>query len=106
MARMFERKDTRKFDLKPRYWDPEKEEREEREKRIKAELGIREDDKDAYIPNIKGHFTELYKQRKAQRKGHNGQYAVRLFMVLIIIFLAALFIMMRYSEGVLKFLGM
>ena len=52
MARMFERKDTRKFDLKPRYWDPEKEEREEREKRIKAELGIREDDKDAYIPNI------------------------------------------------------
>lgn len=24
MARMFERKDTRKFDLKPRYWDPEK----------------------------------------------------------------------------------
>ena len=33
MSRMFERQDRRTFNLKPRYWDPEKEEREEREKR-------------------------------------------------------------------------
>ena len=29
MSRMFERQDRRTFNLKPRYWDPEKEEREE-----------------------------------------------------------------------------
>lgn len=106
MARMFERKDTRKFEPKPRYWDPEKEEREEREKRIKAELGIKEDDKDTYIPNIKGKLHDIYRQKREARKGYNGRYAVRMFLVLIIIFLVVLFIIMRYSEGVFRFFGM
>lgn len=106
MSRMFERQDRRSFNLKPRYWDPEKEEREEREKRIKAELGIEENDKDTYIPNLRGRFTEMYENRKAHRRGHNGKYAVRFFLILILIFLVAFFIMMRYSDGVLKFFGM
>lgn len=106
MARMFERKDNRKFEIKPRYWDADQEEREEREKRIKAELGIDKDEKDIYIPNVKGRFTDLYRQRKANRHGYNGRYIVRLFLVLIIVFLVLLFLMMRYSEGVLRFFGM
>lgn len=106
MGRMFERKDNRKFNIKPRYWDPEKEEREEREKRIKAELGLQEEDKDVYIPNVRGKFTDLYNKRKENRRGYNGRYAVRMFLILIIVFLAALFILMRYSEGVFHFFGM
>lgn len=106
MSRMFERQDRRTFHIKPRYWDPEKEEREEREKRIKAELGIDEKDKDTYIPNVRGRFTEIYEKRKANRRGYNGRYAVRLFLILIAVFLIILYLVMRYSEGNLKFLGL
>ncbi len=38
MFELFKKPEYRKFNLKPRYWDPAKEERELREKRIKAEL--------------------------------------------------------------------
>lgn len=106
MARMFERKERKEFNIKPRYWDPEKEEREERERRIKAELGISEGDKNVYIPNIQGRFTDIYSKKKAERKRFNGHYTVRLFMILIIIFLAVLYLLMQHSEGVLRFLGM
>ena len=55
MFELFKKPEYRKFNLKPRYWDPEKEEREAREKRIKAELGIKDDD-GQYIPNVQGQF--------------------------------------------------
>lgn len=38
---LFKQPEYRRFDLKPRYWDPEAEARKEREKRIRAELGLR-----------------------------------------------------------------
>ena len=53
MFLIFKKPEYRRFNLKPRYWDPAKEEREERERRVKAELGLKDDDK-TYIPNIKG----------------------------------------------------
>ena len=90
MSRMFERQDRRTFNLKPRYWDPE----------------ITEEDKDTYIPNIRGRFTDMYEKRKANRRGYNGRYAVRLFLILIAVFLIILYLVMRYSEGGLKFLGL
>lgn len=103
---MFERKDTRKFELKPRYWDPEKEEREEREKRIKAELGIEEGENGVYVPHIDGKLRSLYHERKAQRRGYNGRYAVRMFLILIGVFLIALYLLMRHSESLFRFFGM
>ena len=106
MGRMFERKDTRKFELKPRYWDPEKEEREEREKLVKAELGIEENDKDVYVPHIDGKLRNLYNERKANRRGYNGKYAVRMFLILIGVFLIVLYLLMRHSEGLFRFFGM
>ena len=106
MGRMFERKDTRKFELTPRYWDPEKEEREEREKRVKAELGIEENDKDVYVPHIDGKLRNLYNERKANRRGYNGKYAVRMFLILIGVFLIVLYLLMRHSEGLFRFFGM
>lgn len=104
MARMFERKDPRVFKITPRYWDPEKEERELREKKIKAELNIPEENGDVYIPNLKGRFKEIYNKRKENRKG-NGKYAIRLFLVLILIFMAGFLLMSKYSEEIIRFLG-
>lgn len=106
MGRMFERKDTRKFELKPRYWDPEKEEREEREKRVRAELGIEEGNENVYVPHIDGKFRNLYKERKANRRGYNGRYAIRMFLILIAVFLIVFYLFMRHSEGVFRFFGM
>ena len=70
MFLIFKKPEYRRFNLKPRYWDPAKEEREERERRVKAELGLKDDDK-TYIPNIKGQFRQEYEKRKANRNGHN-----------------------------------
>lgn len=106
MGRMFERKDTRKFELKSRYWDPEKEEREEREKRIKNELGIGDGNNNVYVPHIEGKFRSLYNERKANRKGYNGKYAVRMFLILVCIFLGVLYLFMHHAEGVFRFFGM
>lgn len=106
MARMFERKDTRKFEFKPRYWDPAKEEREERERRIRAELqneqGATEEEEGDYRPNLRGRLTELYRERKERRKGLNGRYAVRLFAVLIFVFLMLFYFMMKYGNSFIQ----
>ena len=48
----------------------------------------------------------MYEKRKANRRGYNGRYAVRLFLILIAVFLIILYLVMRYSEGGLKFLGL
>ena len=45
MFLIFKKPEYRRFNLKPRYWDPAKEEREERERRVKAELGLKDDDR-------------------------------------------------------------
>ena len=73
MFLIFKKPEYRRFNLKPRYWDPAKEEREERERRVKAELGLKDDDK-TYIPNIKGQFRQEYEKRKANRNGLNSIY--------------------------------
>ena len=84
MFLIFKKPEYRRFNLKPRYWDPAKEEREERERRVKAELGLKDDDK-TYIPNIKGQFRQEYEKRKANRNGLNSNYALRLFMILTLL---------------------
>ncbi len=102
---MFPERERGKFNFRPRYWDPEKEEREERERRIKAELGIAEDDDRAYIPNMQGKFTRMYRERKEARKGLDGRYAIRLFLILISIFLIGFYLFSRNAEGIMRFLG-
>ena len=49
---LFKQPEYRRFNLKPRYWDPEAEARKEREKRIRAELGLPENG-DEYIPDVR-----------------------------------------------------
>ncbi|MDR0982484.1 MAG: hypothetical protein LBM07_04485 [Culturomica sp.] len=101
MKRRFERESRGKFELKPIYWDPEKEEREEREKRIRAELGVT--DEHAYIPNIEGVFRGMYHERKEARKGRNGKYVVRMFLILLSILLLGFYLISKFGENMVEY---
>ncbi len=77
----------RQFNIEPRYWDPAKEAREDRERRIKAELGIK-DENGEYIPNIKGRMKSELQHRhlandRAKRK--SNLMLVVIFILLVII---------------------
>ena len=60
---LFKQPEYRRFNLKPRYWDPEAEARKEREKRIRAELGLPENG-DEYIPDVRTGLQKEYAKRK------------------------------------------
>ena len=97
MFELFKKPEYRRFNLKPRYWDTEKEEREAREKRIKAELGIKDDD-GQYIPNIQGQFRREYEKRKAARSSISSARTIRLFMILLLLFIAAFYVFVKYPD--------
>lgn len=104
MFSLFKKPEIRRFNLKPRYWDPEKEAREEREKRIKAELGL-QDDKD-YTPHIRGEFRREYQKRKASRSSIGSSQTLRLFMILVLLFIAAFYVFIKNPDGILRFFGL
>ena len=105
MFELFKKPEYRRFNLKPRYWDPEKEEREAREKRIKAELGIKDDDRQ-YIPNIQGQFRREYEKRKAARSSISSARTIRLFMILLLLFIAAFYVFVKNPDGLLRLFGL
>lgn len=100
----FKKPEYRRFDLKPQFWDPQKEAREEREKKARKELGLDENG-NAYVPDVRDRFRNEYERRKASRRGNNTRYTMRLFMILIMLFLAAYLVMMKNPEGLMKFFG-
>ena len=88
IGRFFHTPGTKKFTFKPRYYDPDKEEREERERRIKEELGIVEEKKEDGKPfrtNIKGQFrnTDGW-QSKSSTDARRAQNK-RLFWLILIL---------------------
>jgi hypothetical protein len=93
IGRLFHTPDTKKFNIKPRFYDPDKEEREERERRIKEELGIVEDKKEEdlknYRPRVKGQFRNpdgwQMKSSSAARRAQNKRL-IYLFLILALIF--------------------
>ena len=95
----FKRPEHKRFNLKPRYWDPAKEEREDREKRIKAELGMT-DENDQYIPYIKGRMKSELRHRHSDARGARQKSNFRLFVILIILLFAA-YIYFYGWEGIL-----
>lgn len=105
MFQLFKKPEYRRFNLQPRYWDPEKEAREERERRIKAELGIKEDDK-RYIPNVQGQFRNEYERRKAARSSIGSARTIRLFMILILLFIGAFYVFIKNPDGLLRLFGL
>ena len=69
----------------PRYYDPDKERREERVRRIKAEMGIKDEDGDTYVPRIqKGTMTNYFHQKR--RKVQKYTF-IRLVVILLLLFL-------------------
>ena len=103
MFSLFKKPEYRKFDLKPRYWDPEKEAREAREKRIKAELGLKDDEE--YTPHVRGEFRKEYEKRKSARSNKGSSQIIRTFMILILLFLAVIYIFVKNPDGIMRFFG-
>jgi hypothetical protein len=91
IGRFFHTPGTKQFSFRPRFYDPDKEERDDREKRIKEELGIAEKKVDNGRPfhtNIKGQFRNpdgwQAKSSESARKAQNK----RLFILVGILGLA------------------
>ena len=107
MGEFLKKPEYRKFNLTPRYWDPKKEAREAREKRVKAELGIL-DDNEQYVPNIQGQFRREYNTRANARAntGAGSGRTIRLFMILVLLFLGAFYLFIKNPEGLLKLFGL
>lgn len=104
MFSLFKQPEYRRFNLKPRYWDPEKEAREEREKRIKAELDLLDDEN--YTPHIRGEFRKEYDKRKSTRSNIASSRTIRMFMILILLFIAAFYVFIKNPEGIMRLFGL
>lgn len=90
MAKFFHTPKPRKFNLQPRYWDPEKEEREARDRRINAEMGIKEDGD--FKPHIsKGDFRKGLSDGKwsvgAQRRKSNNRLVILFVIAAVLLWL-------------------
>ena len=100
---LFKQPEYRRFNLKPRYWDPEAEARKEREKRIRAELGLPENG-DEYIPDVRTGLQKEYAKRKGERAGLRLGYSTRLFMILIIILIGIFYLAIYKIDFIMKLL--
>ncbi|MCY1720258.1 hypothetical protein OU798_07880 [Prolixibacteraceae bacterium Z1-6] len=98
ISNFFHTPGTKKFRISPRFYDPDKEERDERERRIKEELGIVEekvDDGKPYRPSIKGQFRSgdgWAKSSESARKAQNRR------LIWIILILALVVYLFFYSD--------
>ena len=92
IGKFFHTPAAKKFSITPRFYDPDKEEREERERRIKEELGIVDEKTEGgkpYRPNIRGSFRMAQegftKSSEQARKSSN----TRLIILILILDLTA-----------------
>jgi hypothetical protein len=100
IGRLFHTPNARKFNITPRYWDPDKEDREDRERRIREELGIPEvrkaDDGRPYRPSIKGQFRRAQdgfaKSSPKARRASNSR------LIALIVILTLIFYLFFYSD--------
>lgn len=98
-------KDTKykRFEIKPRFWDPQKEERERRERLIKAEIKMDELGEEQEDSEFREKFRRNYYKVAANRRKTRGSYAIRLFMILILIILICYYLLMRHFETIIEF---
>ena len=98
ISNFFHTPGTKRFKITPRFYDPDKEERDERERRIKEELGIvdeKVDDGKPYRPQIKGQFRAgggWSKSSESARKAQNRR------LIWIIMILALVVYLFFYSD--------
>ena len=99
IGRFFHIPGTKKFNITPRFYDPDKEEREERERRIKEELGIvdeRVDDGRPFRPNIKGQFRRA--QEGFSKSSEDARRASNKRLIILIMILSLIFYLFFYSD--------
>lgn len=86
----FRQNRPKSLNIIPRYYDPDKEKREARLQRIKAEIGIKnedEDGKEEFVPRIqRGTMTNYFQQKDRSVKKYTY---IRLIVILLILFLIA-----------------
>lgn len=75
----------KRFEYTPRYWDPEKEEREERVRQIKRDMGIEVSSNPTHTTIRRGSFRQRQKQKVKATKASN----IRLLVILIVLFIIA-----------------
>ena len=85
---------SKRFSITPRFYDPDQEERDARERRIKEELGIRDEnngDGKPYRPNVKGQFrnsgTWQAKSGAEARRASNTRLIILIFILALIAYL-------------------
>ena len=91
MASFFHTPKPNKFHIEPRYGDPVKEKREKRERRIKAEMGIK-DENGEYRPHIeKGDFRKGLANTKwapnVQRRKSNSRLLIFIILLGLLVYL-------------------
>ncbi len=99
IGRFFHIPQSKKFNVRPRFYDPDKEEREERVRRIKEEMGIVDEKANngkPFKPNIKGQFRKADGwQAKSSDSARRSQNKRLIYLVLI---LALIFYLFFYSD--------
>lgn len=99
IGRFFHTPKAKQFNMKPRFYDPDKEEHEERVRRIKEEMGIVDEKPDTgkpFRPNIKGQFRNTdgwqVKTSDSARRSQNKR------LIMLILILALVFYLFFYSD--------
>lgn len=75
----------RQFEYKPRYWDPEKEEREARIREIKRDMGYEMPSDPTRTTIRRGSFRQRQKQKVKASRASN----IRLLVILAVLFIIA-----------------
>lgn len=92
----------KRFDIQPRFWDPEAEARKERENRIRSELGLDENSGE-YVPDVRAGLQREYARRRAERAGGRMIRAYRFFVVLIILLLVVFYLISSKMDAIIEF---
>ena len=96
---LFKQPEYRRFNLKPRYWDPEAEARKER---IRAELGLAENGTE-YVPDVRAGLQREFNKKRATRPKAGLGYSTRLFLILIILLMVAFYLETYKLDVIMKF---
>ncbi|MEE4285668.1 MAG: hypothetical protein V2I31_05950 [Mariniphaga sp.] len=100
IGRFFHTPPTKKFQITPRFYDPDKDERDERERRIKEELGIvdekKPDSNKPFRPNIKGQFRQA--QEGFSKSSEKARKASNTRLIILILILTLIFYLFFYSD--------
>ena len=103
IGKFFHTPSAKKFNITPRFWDPDKEEREEREQRIREELGIPKEKTESstpYRPNIKGQFRQA--QGGLSRSSEKERRASNTRLIILVVILALIVYLIFYSDFIFK----